>query len=250
MTYEHLLLSEPASKILQVCINRPRQFNALSAQTINELSNCLQDFEQSEASVLILTGAGRAFCFGADFNEFQNRRQLPHLLELFQNFILKLYHCSKITVAALNGFATGVGLDLALACDIRIASDRAKLGEAYVSMGLVPDCGGSFFLPQIVGSAKALQMLISGDSVSSGEAKMLGLVQEIYPADDLSGAALTLATQIAEKPQTAVRLIKRLLKTPADSLESALEKERDAQLVCFEDPEHRAIVEEFLRKRR
>jgi enoyl-CoA hydratase/carnithine racemase len=231
-------------------MNRPRQFNALSGQTVSELSQCLHDFEESEQSVLVLTGAGRAFCFGADFTEFQNREQLPQLLELFQNFILKFYHCSKITIAALNGFATGAGLDLALACDLRLASDRAKLGEAYVSMGLVPDCGGSYFLPQMVGSAKALQLLVSGDSMTPAEAKALRLVEEVYPADQLSGAALTLATQIAEKPQTALRLIKRLLRTPAGNLESALLKERDAQLLCFEDPEHRSIVEDFLRKRR
>src|SRR3990172_3643407 len=174
--FEHLLLTNPAERVLQVAINRPRQLNALAKQTIQELHACISHFEASTDSILLLTGTGRAFCFGADFQEFQDRGSLPTLLQIFQDLILKLYHCSKITIACLNGFATGAGMDLALACDFRIAAETIKMAEAYISMGLVPDGGGSCLLTELVGPARALQMLISGEAITAEEALSLGIV--------------------------------------------------------------------------
>src|SRR5207342_2534472 len=110
--YEQIEVSHPAERIRLVTLNRPRQFNALGKTTFIELQETIDQFEQSEDSILILTGSGRAFCFGADFQEFQDRTQLPELLALFQKLILRIYNCSKITIASLNGFATGAGLDL------------------------------------------------------------------------------------------------------------------------------------------
>ena len=248
MSESHLLIEPVDQRIIKITLNRPRQLNALASQTIRELSEALVAFENGEASVLILTGNGRAFCFGADFNEFENRAQLPALLAEFQAFILRLYECPKITIASLNGFATGAGFDLALACDFRIASDRAKVGEAYVSMGLVPDCGGSFFLPRMIGTSASLRLLINGESLSAADAKAMGLIDYIYPAEELTPRTQSFAEEIAKKPQTAVRLIKKLVHS-AD-LKAALQNEREAQLICFEDPEHQTIVAEFLKKRR
>jgi len=243
----HLLIESVDSRIVKIILNRPRQFNALAAQTIRELRGALADFENGEASVLILTGNGRAFCFGADFTEFENRERLPESLSEFQAFILKLYESPKITIACLNGFATGAGFDLALACDFRIASDRVKVGEAYVSMGLVPDCGGSFFLPRMIGSAASLRLLISGESISAPDAKAIGLIHDVYPAEELTTKTQCFAEMIADKPQTAVRLIKKLVRS--GDLKTALQNEREAQLQCFEDPLHQNLVTEFLKKR-
>ena len=248
--YEHILISKGADSVRVVTLNRPKQFNALGRDTFNELNRALDEFEASDDSILILTGAGRAFCFGADFQEFQDRTQLPELLELFQNLILRLYECSKITVAALNGFATGAGLDLALACDFRLASDRAKLGEAYISMGLVCDGGGSFFLTRTLGTSRALHLLATGDSIDSANAYQLGLVTAVHPADQLYNEALLFAQKLASQPQTALRLIKKLVKeNDRVDLKTALQNERTAQLQCFNDPVHQSIVNEFLNRK-
>jgi len=251
MSFEEIEISYPAACLFQITINRPRQFNALSAQTIIELLSALETFERSEDRVMILTGAGRAFCFGADFLEFENRSALHGLLSDFQSLISRLYHSTKVTVASLNGFATGAGFDLALACDFRIASDKAKLGEAYISMGLVPDGGGTCFLPRIIGESRALEMLMTGGAVSADQAFSMGLVHRVVPASELTAASLAFVVDLAAKPQTALRLIKRLVKSTAgEDLNSALQKEREAQLQCFEDADHQKLAAEFIAKRR
>jgi enoyl-CoA hydratase/carnithine racemase len=248
--YEHILVSKGADSIRVVSLNRPKQFNALGRITFQELMRAIEEFERSEDSILILTGAGRAFCFGADFHEFHDRSQLPELLELFQNLILRLYSCSKITIAALNGFATGAGFDLALACDFRIASERAKLSEAYISMGLVSDGGGSFFLTRMLGISQALQLLATGDSIEPSRAYDLGLVSAVHPADQLYNETLLFAQKLASKPQTALRLIKKLVKENDQAdLKTALQNERSAQLQCFNDPIHVSIVNDFLNRK-
>lgn len=249
MTFEHLLVSEPAPDVLQITLNRPRQFNALGRATFRELNVALEQFERSSGHVLILNGAGRAFCFGADFQEFRDPAMLPDLLEMFQEMIGKLHNCSGITVASLNGFATGAGMDLALACDLRIASDRAKLAEAYVGMGLVPDGGGSYFLPRMIGESRALYYLLTGESIDAAEAKHLGLVNAVCTGEELPARTLELAQSLASRPQTALRLIKKLVRENGRAdLSSALRNEREAQLECFQDPAHQKLVSEFLEK--
>jgi len=216
-----------------------------------EIRQALADFvDNPDTQTLILTGSGRFFCFGADFMEFQNRSALADLLELFQNLILKLYHTSKITIACLNGFATGAGLDLALACDFRTAAEKIKLGEAYIGMGLVPDGGGSFLLPRLIGSSRAMEMFMTGEAVTAEDALSVGLVHRIFPQEELLSRTIEFANQLASKPATARHHIKRLLKEPALTLQDALRKEREAQLLCFADPEHIRLAEEFLNKRK
>src|SRR5262249_31271314 len=167
---------------------------------------------------------------------------LPDLLHMFQDLILKLFHSRKITVVALNGFATGAGFDLALACDFRIAAEKVKMGEAYINMGLVPDGGGSFLLTKIVGVSRSLEMLALGEAITAEQALSFGIVHQIVPAEELATKAVAYASQLAAKPQTALRQIKKLIKEYAGStLESALENERQSQLICFEDETHLSI---------
>lgn len=250
MSYQHLQLSKPADRVLQVRLNRPRQFNALSETTIQELLQALEEFDHSSDEFLILTGSGRAFCFGADFTDFANPEELPNLLNLFQRLVSGLYDSPKITVACMNGFATGAGLDLALACDFRIASEKIKLGEAYISMGLVPDGGGSFFLPRLIGTGRALEMLLTGEAISAEDAMSIGLVHRVFPAEDLIARTMQFINQLSLKPAKARQLIKKLIKEPTSSLHDALQKERESQLICFDDPEHLRLAEEFNAKRR
>ncbi|MCI0411734.1 enoyl-CoA hydratase/isomerase family protein [bacterium] len=248
MSYQNLELTKPADQVLQVLLNRPRQFNALNQTTIQELLHALQQFEDSTDEFLILTGAGRAFCFGADFTELENREQLPHLLDHFQRLISQLYDCSKITVACLNGFATGAGLDLALACDFRIAAEKIKLGEAYVSMGLVPDGGGSFYLSRLIGTGRALEMLLTGEAISAERACEIGLLHRVCPANEILASTLKFLGELSAKPKLARQLIKKLVKNPSTNLNEALNQEREAQLLCFQDSDHQRIAEEFLRR--
>ena len=249
--FEHLQITEPDPRVLQICLNRPRQLNALGKQTIQELTAALEEFDHSGHDVLLLTGAGRAFCFGADFTEFQDRRQLLLLLQLFQGLILKIYESAKITVACLNGFATGAGLDLALACDFRLAAEKAKLGEAYISMGLVSDGGGSFFLSRLIGAGRALELLTLGEAIPAADAKALGLVNRVFSSEELASKSLEFAKTLSTKPQTALRQIKKLVKqNSAVDLKTALQNEQHAQTICFDDPVHQSIVQEFLNKRR
>lgn len=245
-----LLISQPAERVRQITLNRPRQFNALARQTILELHQALSDFENSADDILLLTGSGRFFCFGADFMEFEDKSALPTMLQSFQDLILRIYHCPGMIVACLNGFATGAGLDLALACDFRLASDRCKIGEAYISMGLVPDGGGTFFMTRLLGAGRALELLATGDSIDAPEAQRLGLLHRIYSGETLQQEALQFAKSLCEKPQMALRLIKKLVKTQSGDLKTALERERESQLLCFDDPRHQAIVTDFLAKRK
>ena len=245
MSYQHLELTKPADHVLQVRLNRPRQFNALNQTTIQELFQALEGFEASNDEFFILTGAGRAYCFGADFTEFENRGELPNLLSAFQRLVLRLYDSPKITLACLNGFATGAGLDLALACDFRIASEKIKLGEAYISMGLVPDGGGSFFLPRLIGTGRALEMLLTGEAISAEEALSIGLIHRVFPAADLLAGTMQFIHQLSLKPAKARQLIKKLVKKPTPNLRDALQMEKESQLICFEDPEHLRLAEEF-----
>jgi enoyl-CoA hydratase/carnithine racemase len=248
--YEHLLISSPEPKIFQIVLNRPRQLTALAKKTIEELQSAISEFESSDSAVLLLTGAGRAFCFGADFQEFYNQDQLPQLLDHFQKLIASLYHCSKVTIACLNGFATGAGLDLALACDFRIADQKAKLGEAYISMGLVSDGGGSYILKQLVGMSRAMELLLLGEAISAQEALQTGLIHRMYASEELSQRALEFSANLADKPQTALRLIKKLLKQQSTDFVTALQQEAAAQKICFQDEAHVAILRDYLSRRK
>ena len=241
MNFETIQVDRTSEKILTVTLNRPRQFNALNRKMIEELLQVLDE----PAEFLIFTGSGRAFCFGADFSEFQDRSSLRVVLGLFQTLILNLYDCSMITIACLNGFATGAGLDLALACDFRIAAEKIKLAEAYISMGLVPDGGGTYVLQQLIGMPRALEMLLTGDAIAAEEALNIGLINKVVSQADLLPAANGFIQQLASKPYTARKLIKRLVKNRPNNLLDALSFEREAQLVCFNDPDHLRLAEEF-----
>jgi len=246
LNFETIQVDSSSEKIITVTLNRPRQFNALNKKMIEELREVLE----LPGDFLLITGSGRAFCFGADFNEFQDRLSLPGMLGFFQDLILNLHHSTKITFACLNGFATGAGLDLALACDFRIAAEKIKLGEAYISMGLVPDGGGSYFLPRLIGMARAMELLLTGDAIAAEEALSIGLVHRVVPSAELLPSALRMVEQFASKPDTARKLIKRLIVNPTTNLVDALFNEREAQLKCFEDPDHLRLAQEFLKKRK
>ncbi|MBI5968005.1 MAG: enoyl-CoA hydratase [Deltaproteobacteria bacterium] len=243
--------------VATIILNRPRALNALNAELIEELLDSVrQAAEDKEVKVLILTGAGRAFSFGADISEFSQVQEKPgknstwDLLLKSQEIIRLLSGMPKPTIAALNGFATGLGLDLAMACDLRIAAERAKLGEAFVSMGLIPDGGGTFFLPRLVGFARAAEMIFRGEPLSATEAERIGLINRVVPNQELEKSTKELAGKLAKGPSLAIGLATQVLwKNLQADLDSALKFAAESQKTCLESEDHREAVKAFLEKR-
>lgn len=243
--------------VASITLNRPRALNALNREMIEGLLEAVkQTASDREVKVLLLRGSGRAFCLGADISEFrqapeQSRRgNLEALLAKSQEIIRLLNGMPKPTVAVINGFATGLGLDLALACDLRIAADRAKLGEAFVSLGLIPDGGGTFFLPRLVGLAKAAEMIFTGEPLSAGEAERIGLINQVVPLPELEKSARQLAAKLARGPAGVIALAKQTLwKNLQGDLSSALKAEAESQKVCLQSQDHREAVQAFLERR-
>jgi len=218
MELEHGLY-EVDGPIATVTLNRSERLNAITGQTMAEIGEVLARFrEDSQAKVAILTGAGRGFCSGGDRKStaarmeqggFENDGSLtPRPFHRAQQLFTTL---EKPIIAAVNGPAVGGGLDLALWCDIRIASDRARFGELYIERGLVPDMGGLYLLPRIVGYAKAAELLLTGDILDAEAALAIGLVNCVVPHDELLASAREMARKIADKPGGGVQATKRAL---------------------------------------
>jgi 2-(1,2-epoxy-1,2-dihydrophenyl)acetyl-CoA isomerase len=256
MDYRSILYKKELG-VATITLNRPRALNALNAEMLDELLDAVrQAGEDPEVKVLLLTGAGRAFCFGADISEFRQAQEQPGqgsawaMLLKSQEIIRLLTGMLKPTIAALNGFATGLGLDLALACDLRIAAERAKLGEAFVSMGLVPDGGGTFLLPRLVGLAKAAEMIFTGVAIDPAEAERIGLINRVVPAQELIKSAQELADKLARGPSLAIGLAKEAIwRNLSQHLDSALNFEAQSQKACLGSEDHREAVKAFLEKR-
>lgn len=208
MAYEHLRL-DLSQNIATVTLDRPKVMNALNRGLFNDLEAVFLELGGNpEIRAIILTGAGdKAFAAGADINELStvNATQGQALAARGQAVFDLIENCGKPVIAAINGFALGGGCELTMACTIRIASDRARLGQPEVKIGLIPGYGGSQRLPRLVGKGAALKMLLTGEMISSAEALRLGLVDEVVPAEELLPRAHALAASIAANAPLAVR---------------------------------------------
>lgn len=256
MDFQFILFKKEKG-IATITLNRPRAFNALTRGMIDELHGVVKDASiDAEVKVLTLTGAGRAFCFGADVEEFREamaQSKMDGTLDLLaksQEIIQILTSMPKPTIAAINGFATGLGLDLCLACDLRIAAERAKLAETFVSMGLVPDGGGTYFLPRLVGTARAAELILLGKPLSPAEALQMGLINKVVPNSELEKATLEWAEALANGPSVAIGLAKRALwKNLSEDIGSALREEAESQKICLRSQDHKEAVQAYLEKR-
>ncbi|MEM7536993.1 MAG: enoyl-CoA hydratase-related protein [Chloroflexota bacterium] len=202
--------------IATITLNRPDRRNAFTEEMIRLWVAALEECRDSDdVKVIVITGAGKAFCSGGDIQEMIDRLDdagapaQKSFLEGVHGVALTLDRLDKPVIAAINGAATGAGLDMALMCDIRFSSDRAKLAATYVNVGLVPGDGGAFFLPRLVGIAKALELLWTGDFVSPQEAERLGIVNHVVPHDALMDTVYAFAKRLAQGPTVAQKLIKR-----------------------------------------
>jgi enoyl-CoA hydratase/carnithine racemase len=213
-----------------------------------------------EVSVLVLTGAGRAFSAGGNVKDMQARAgafagSVHDLQDRYRRGIQRMsvavHAVETPTVAAINGAAIGAGFDLACMCDIRIASRTAKMGETFVNLGIIPGDGGAWFLQRLVGYETAARLTFTGAVIDADEAARLGIVSEVVEPADLSGRARQLADQIAGKPPKALRMTKRLLRSAQRlELDQALELSAAFQAMCHHLPEHHEAIAAFLEGRR
>lgn len=208
MSYDNIILSKE-DKTAIITINRPESLNALNAQTINEISSSLDELASDhEVRVIILTGTGeKSFVAGADIKEFSdfNTEKAEELARNGQNILFnKIENLSKPVIAAVNGFALGGGLELAMACHIRYASENAKLGLPEVTLGLIPGYGGTQRLPKLVGKGIANEMIFSAKMIPAQKAKEIGLVNEVFPIEDLLTKTKELAKIIANNSPMAI----------------------------------------------
>lgn len=247
------ILYEKANGVAVITLNRPQALNAFTPQMNTELQDALKDAERdSTIRCFLITGSGRAFCAGQDLKgrTREQRGSLgASLREKYNPIILRLRRSEKVSLAAVNGVAAGAGCNLALACDLRIASEEAKFIEAFVRVGLAPDSGGSFFLPRLVGLSKAMELFLLGEPVEAQEALRIGLVAKVLPAAELSKAAHDLARRLAGGPRS-IGLIKRAVNRAfLSGLEEQLDYEAYLQEIAGRSADYDEGVQAFLEKR-
>lgn len=256
-TYQTLLL-ERREHVAVLTLNRPDRLNAFNDQMRNELVHALDLIEHDDdARVLVVTGAGRGFCTGADVGEQAQRiagtasaRTTAQLVEPRGGFVLPLWHLAKPTIAAVNGVAAGGGFSIALLCDIRIASDQARFIAAWSGRALVPDIGATFLLPRLIGVDKALEIFLTGATVTASQALALGIVTHVEPAEQVMQAAFELAVKIAAGPPVAQRFVKRAVYAGlSGDMDASLQYESYAQAICYGTQDHQEGVKAFTEKR-
>jgi 2-(1,2-epoxy-1,2-dihydrophenyl)acetyl-CoA isomerase len=239
--------------VMTVTLNRPDVLNALNAEVHAELGSALKAAREPDVRAVVVTGAGRGFCVGQDLREFREATGdiADRLRSQYHPNVLALRRLEKPVLAAVNGPAAGAGLSLALACDIRIASDEATFVPAFVNVGLVPDSGCSYFVYELLGRARAFEWMASGRRLSAAEAHAWGLVSEVVEPEGLADRAGEAARSLAAMPTAAVGMTKRLLGHAATAtLEEQLEREAQLQAIATKTTDFGEGIAAFLEKRK
>ncbi|HUP94555.1 MAG TPA: enoyl-CoA hydratase-related protein, partial [Burkholderiales bacterium] len=252
------LLYDVKDQIATLTLNRPERLNALGDTLREDLQDAVNKATADpDVRVLVITGAGRGFCSGGDVKSMSEREQsgekpppVERWAPIRDRIILAMRDCPKPIIAAINGAAAGAGMNLALACDMRIASSAAKFSQAFVKRGLHPDWGGTWFLPRIVGTAKACELIFTGDSLDAAQALELGIVNAVVAPEALMAETHKLARRIADGPPVAIQLAKRAIYHNQDTnLRSALEFETFAQGISRDTDDAKEGVKAFIEKR-
>lgn len=252
-----MILSETTDAVTTITLNRPEKLNAFSGTMREELLAALQAADTDPGCrVVVITGAGRAFCAGGDV-EFMaglqkegNIASFGRLLDAGRDIVTQIAALSKPVIAAVNGIAAGAGCNLALACDYRIASEAARLGETFVRIGLQPDWGGTWFLPRLVGPGRALEMMMTGRMVDAAEALAIGMVDRVVPVAALAEETAKLASAIAQGPPLAIAGIKRALAASrSNTLHEQAGLEAEHQLASFRSRDATEGMAAFFEKR-
>ena len=251
------VLEKREGSIATLILNRPERMNALNKDLVLALNAALTRVEaDQEINVVVLAGAGRAFCAGGDLAVIGKGRQendiaeLQPILRAGMQAVLKIRTMRQPVIAAVHGAAAGAGMNIALAADIRIASEDAMFGQNFAKVGLFPDYGGTFFLPQLVGPAKAAELFYTGDMINAAEAFRLGIVNRVVPLAQLESEARALAQRIAQGPALAIRAVKEtLFARDREELTKLLNLEVEQQMKCFYSEDCGEGIRAFFEKR-
>jgi 2-(1,2-epoxy-1,2-dihydrophenyl)acetyl-CoA isomerase len=249
MAYEAILFDKKDG-IATITLNSPDKLNAISIRMKQDLFAAMDEVNKDdEIKVAVLTGAGRGFCAGHDIAEMMSLP--PHTPTLNERLNATsaeatFYKLEKPVIASINGACVGAGLSLALSCDIRIASDKAKIGSAYIKLGAAPGLGMTYWLPKIIGPAAALEFLLTGKTVIGEEAKKIGIVNYVVPPEELQKTTMDMAAQIAQYPVLALSLTKRLVyRSMIDDAAHAQDWENWAALVTMSSMENKQAMKDF-----
>ena len=247
------LLVEREGRVAILTINRPDKLNALNQQVRDEMLEALNQLETDDSvGAIVITGAGeKSFIAGADIGEFAGRSPMDqrHAMRWPRIFDAMATY-PKPVIAMINGFCLGGGCELAMSCDMRIASEKAKFGQPEIKLGLIPGGGGSQRLPRLVGMGHAMRLILSGDMIGAAEAKEIGLVEMVVPAEELRAKTLELAQRIAGMSPVTLKVAKEALRASEKlPIEDGLTYERDLFCLCFSTEDKKEGVEAFLAKR-
>ncbi len=248
------VLKEVEGRVALLTINRPDKLNALNQQVRDETLAHLEAIQNDDSvGAVVITGAGeKSFIAGADIKEFEGRSpfdqrqamRFPRVFDIMSEF-------PKPVIAMINGFCLGGGCELAMSCDIRVASDRARLGQPEIKLGLIPGGGGTQRLPRLVGTGNAMRLVLTGDMIGAEEAGRIGLVDMVVPHDELRATTLKLAAKIAANSPLTVRVAKEAVRASEQmSLGDGIVYERDLFCLCFSTEDKKEGVDAFLAKRK
>jgi enoyl-CoA hydratase len=260
MAYKTLTYSKQASflapeeeNIGVITLNRPDALNALNMELLTELDSLLEEIRRDpKIRVVVITGAGRAFSVGADLREAEklDEEGVRKFIQTGQKLFDKIENFDKPVIASINGFALGGGLELALACDMRIASEGARLGNPEVAVGLIPAWGGNVRLVKVIGKGRASELILTGGQISAKDAERIGLVNKVVSADELNTTVMWTAGTIATKAPIAVREAKKILARAVEiSMEEGNKMMEKACLVCYKTEDLKEGVKAIFEKR-
>jgi len=255
MEFKSLILNKEAG-IATITLNRPDKLNSLTVQILTEFSAAIDDVAKDDnIRVLVITGAGRAFCAGADLGHplFKETSAVKIYkgLDKFHDIPLKLRALPKPVIACVNGSAVGAGANIALACDIIIAAEGARFGQVFINIGIHVDTGGTYFLPRSIGIPKAIELMMTGDLVEAKEAERIGMINRVVPSEKLHQVTTQLAQKLANGPPVALALIKAsVYDNLTRDLSSALQREASCQAILLNSDDNKEGISAFLEKRK
>lgn len=256
MNFKTIIL-EKEQRISRITLNRPTAMNSMTLEMFEELEAAFKEvMHDNEIRVLIITGSGRAFSSGADFSLVTYMAKLSsdefiEKLRYLQSVATLIENMDKVAIAAINGYALGGGLDLALACDLRVAVEGARMGEQYINVGIMPDLGGTQRLPRLVGLAKAKEMIFFGDMIDAGEAEEIGLINKVVAEDVFESEITALSRRIADGPSVAIGLAKKAINSGlSKDINEGLELEVYGQNLCMQTEDVQEGITAFQQKRK
>lgn len=248
---ESIRVSRNENGVVTLSLERPEKKNAVSYPMWDEITRAIEEVSESKTDrVLVITGSGDSFCAGADLSgEMEHDRHQLSRMHYINQLPLALHDCPKPTIAKVNGIAAGAGVNIALGCDLIVASDRARFSEIFIKRALTVDLGGTWLLPRAVGIHRAKELALFGDILSAAEADRIGLVNRVVPHDQLDAFVADWADRLADGPPLAMQMSKQLLNAGlTSSLQDALHAEAMAQSVNIASEDTREAVTAFFRK--